>query len=138
MPYRLKRGMGRTAAQDVVCRSETFGGFFDPACWSALEVSPIAPPGAPTGSALTVPPASGEEAQATVDALLNQQLADQQALNAQGVTSSWWNQVTGGTAAIAQNAFSMASALPWILGGVGLIAFALIAGGGGSPRRYGR
>lgn len=42
--------------------------------------NPIAP-SAPTGEVLTVPPASGEEAQATVDALLKQQMEAQQAEN---------------------------------------------------------
>jgi hypothetical protein len=139
MPYGLKGGLGRTLAEDAQCRSGVFGGFFTPVCWTRLENSPVAPVGAPTGDALTFPPASGEEAQATIDALVNQQMLDQQALNAQSVTSSWWNTLTGGTYGAASGAASgVASALPWILGAVGLGVFALVAIGGGSPRRYGR
>lgn len=136
MAIRFKRGMGRTVAQDVVCRGETFGGFFDPACWSKLELSAVAPPPAPTGDVLTVPPASGEQAQATVDALLNQQLIDQQNLNAQAVQGSWVDSLASGVVA-AGNAVS--SAIPWTwIGLAGLGLFAVVAIGGGSPRRYGR
>jgi len=118
-------------------------------CWSqtrdqwaaqyAAQLSPIAPPGAPTGSVLTVPPASGADAQATVDELLNQQLADQQAKNAAGVTSSWWDTLLGAPAA-AGGAVASAFTMPtwaWI-GLAGIAAFALVSAGGGSPRRYGR
>lgn len=136
MALRFKRGMGRTVAEDVVCRSEVFGGFFNPACWSALELSAVAPPGAPTGDVLTVPPASGVDAQATVDALVNQQLIDQQTLNAQGVQGSLVDSLASGVVSAGS---AVAGAFPWLwvgLGGLGL--FALVAIGGGSPRRYGR
>jgi hypothetical protein len=84
---------------------------------------------------LTVPPASGADAQATVDALLNQQAANQQAIDAAQVSSSWVDTLIGNTSAVATGA---ASSLSWILGLVGLGVFALVAVGGGSPRRYGR
>src|ERR1035437_2783255 len=138
--YRLSsRRLGRTQAEDVACKASLAGGFFSPSCWRALVPPFVAPPGPPTGDALTVPPASGAQAQATVDTLLNQQLIDQQALNAPAVTSSWWDTLTGGTySAAAGAASSAASSLPWILGGLGLMAFAFVAVGGGSARRYGR
>lgn len=139
MALRFKRGLGRTLAEDADCRSGFFGGFFTPVCWTRLQSSAVAPVGAPTGDVLTVPPASGEEAQATVDALVNQQMVDQQALNAQSVTSSLWDTLTGGTYGAAAGAASgIGSSLPWILGAVGLGVFALVAIGGGRPRRYGK
>jgi hypothetical protein len=88
---------------------------------------------------LTVPPASGVDAQVTVDALLNQQVVDQNALNAGVVTSSWWDSLTGGTYAAASGVTSgLTSYLPWILGGLGLIVVMGSFAGGGSARRYGR
>jgi len=128
-------GLGRTLAQDADCRSGTFGGFFTPVCWTMLQSSPVAPVGAPTGDVLTVPPASGEEAQATVDALVNQQLLDQQALNASKVSSSWWDSAASTVVAAGD---AVTPSFPWLLGLVGLGAFALVAVGGGSARRYGR
>ena len=141
MAYRRfqERGMGRTPAEDAVCKASFAGGFFSPTCWSALVLSPVAPPPAPTGAALTTPPASGEEAQALVDSLVNQQLADQQALNAGNVQSSWWDSLTGNTYSAASSVASGAtSMLPWVLGAIGLGIFAIVAIGSGSPRRYGR
>jgi hypothetical protein len=127
-------GLGRTPAEDAVCRAGTFGGFFTPVCWTALTPSTVAPPRAPSGDVLTVPPASGEEAQATVDALLDQQLRDQQALNAAGVQSSWLDRASSQLVAAGDSLSS-----PWLLlGALGLGVFALVAVGGGSPRRYGR
>jgi hypothetical protein len=134
MPYGLNVGLGRTLAQDAECRANMFGGFFWPSCWSMLQSSPVAPVGSPTGDALTVPPASGEDAQATVDALVNQQMVDQQALNASQVTSSWWDSVTGSVGSAA------GSGTNWLLYGVLAVVGigALVFMGGGSPRRYGR
>jgi hypothetical protein len=94
----------------------------------------VAPPQAPTGDLLTVPPASGAEAQATVDTLLNQQLIDQQALNAAGVQSGALDVAASGVVSAGE-----AVAVPWLLiGAIGLGMFALVAVSGGSPRRYGR
>jgi hypothetical protein len=56
-----------------VCRQKVFGG------------PTVAPPPAPTGAALTPPPASGADAQALVDQLTNQQMQSQQQLNAANV-----------------------------------------------------
>lgn len=62
-----------------------------------MQCSTVAPPPAPTGAVLTVPPKDEASAQAVVDGLLNQQLKDQQALNAQNVQSSWTDELAGGT-----------------------------------------
>ncbi len=137
------RGLGRTVAQDIECRAAFAGGFFMPSCWSALEVSSLAPPPAPPVDQWVTPPASGDDAQATVDAILNQEAIDQQKLNAAGVQSSWWDSITGGTyaagAAVGDAAGSVAkSVFPWAVVAVAAGAFALVAIGGGSPRRYGR
>lgn len=134
MAIRYKHGLGRTLAQDAVCQTEVFGGFFDPSCWSALVPSTVAPVGAPTGSVLTVPPASGVDAQTTVDSLVNQQLTDQQSLNATAVQSSALDQAASGVVAVGS---AVTSPLMWI-GLIGLGVFALVAMGGGAPRRYGR
>jgi hypothetical protein len=99
--------------------------------WGITDTSVAVAP-APTGDALTVPPASGEQASALVQSLSDQQLVAQQAANAQGVTSSWWDTVTGGAYS------ATAGGMPtwaWIAL-AGLAAFAL-ATAGASPRRYG-
>ncbi len=136
MAYRRKRrGLG--AADSWYCPApgvpvsyiEKWLGCSDP-----NAPSPVAPVGAPSGSVLTVPPASGVDAQATVDSLVNQQMIDQQALNATGVQSSTSDLILGSGGA----AVSAASSIPWGWLAVGLGAFALVAVGGGSPRRYGR
>src|ERR1035437_1781774 len=49
----------------------------DPSVYNTLMQPPVV--GAPTGSALTLPPASGAQAAATETALLNQQILDWQA-----------------------------------------------------------
>ncbi len=146
--YRL-RGIG----SDAGAFSTECGGGLDALnqdCWSNIwglswfapsaPKQVLAPPQAPTGAVLTVPPASAAEAQATVDELLNQQLRDQQALNAAQVRSSVWDETLGG-AAIAGDAVTSAVAgafnwLPWLLGGLGV--FAVVALSAGGPRRYGR
>lgn len=97
----------------------------------------IGTPPAPPQSVWTTPPASGADAQSTVDTLLNQQMTAQQAADAAGVQSSWWDSVTGGTYSAGSAAgAALSSYLPWVLGGLAL--FAVVAVGGGSPRRYGR
>lgn len=136
MPYGLKGGLGVLSRYEYdQCNALFLRGILYPYCWQTVApVSTVAPPGAPTGDLLTTPPASGEEAQATVDALVNQQLTDQQALNAQYVTSSWWDEATGAVGAV-----SPSSTTSWLLyGALGLGVFALVAVGGGGPRRYGR
>lgn len=97
----------------------------------------VAPPGAPS-TALSDPSASIDQAQR--DAILNQQLLDQQALNAGSVQSSVTDTVLGATSQVSDVVSSAASQafswLPWVVGGVAL--FGLMALGGGGPRRYGR
>jgi hypothetical protein len=150
MALRLKRGIG--AATDVTGAStsaycNSWLSFMDPACSTTLlnifsSPSQIAPPPAPTGSALTLPPASGEDAAALAQSLSDQQMRDQQALAAAQVKSSWWDQVAGSAyqAGVAIDPFNPpgggVSWLVWVAGGIGLIALAFM--GGGSPRRYGR
>jgi len=114
--------------------------YFNPGCYFMSPKS-IAPPRAPTGDVLTVPPASGEEAQATVDALLDQQARDQQALAASEVSSSWWDRTTGAIyeGAEAVNPFSTKEGVSWLVWAAGGLAIAgLVFAGTGSPRRYGR
>ncbi len=117
----------------------------DPSCpapawwmrlWNLSDTTVGVPP-APSGSILTVPPASGAEAQATVDALLNQQLEAQQAANAGGVQSSVLDQAASGIVDTGSAVGSFFSS-PWFWGALGLGAFALLAMGADQPRRYGR
>jgi hypothetical protein len=142
MPYGLNRGMGVTTyeCQAIQESVDPMAAHFSiPCMWAAVfgySNSEIAVPPAPTGAALTVPPASGEDAAALAQSLSDQQVAAQQALNASGVQSSWWDELTGGAYSAASGAASMT--LPWILGAVGVGIFALVAFGGGSARRYGR
>ncbi len=127
-------GLGSlTLAQWHDCHDHWWG-ILQPACYQPLDDTPqvVAPPGAPSGSVLTVPPASGADAQSTVDALLNQQLRDQQKLDAAGVSPVW-------TPSIFPEGTQGLQTLPWgWLGVAGLAIFGLVAVGGGSPRRYGR
>jgi hypothetical protein len=138
MPYGLNRGLGvLTQYEYAQCNAQFLRGILNPSCWQTVAPqSTVAPVGAPTGDVLTVPPASGTDAEATVDTLTNQQLLDQNALNAAAVTSSWWDTLTGN--AYATTSGGLSSYLPWILGGVGLLIFGMAAMGGGSARRYGR
>ena len=78
-------GLAATTDQSLLYCGGPLAPFY-PSCWSnawdSLFGSPsqLAPPPAPTGTVLTTPPASGADAQATIDQLLNQQMAAQQAL----------------------------------------------------------
>jgi hypothetical protein len=139
--YRTRNRSGMGAADSWYCPFpgvspafwQIWGGCIDP---NAPSV--VAPVGSPQGPALTVPPASGVDAQATVDALVNQQMIDQQALNASGVKSSTSDLVLGSGGAVV-TAVSSAVSSPWLwIGIAGLAGLALVAVGGGSPRRYGR
>jgi hypothetical protein len=117
----------------------------DPSCpapswwmslWGITDTSVAVAP-APPQSVWTVPPASGVDAQATVDTLLNQQLVNQQTANAAGVQSSAVDQAASAVVDTASGVGSFLSS-PWLWGLLGLGAFALIAVGGDQPRRYGR
>ena len=142
-PPECATGTHLTCGPKTDC-SDSWNWALAPACWSqsaaawALQAGAVAPPPAPTGDVLTVPPASGAEAQATVDQLVNQQMTDQQAKNAAGVTSSWWDQIVGAPAAAASALTPSSIPWGWIIGGFGIVAFGMVALGGGSPRRYGR
>lgn len=145
MPYGLNRGLGVTTYE-----CEAIQNSMDPmsahvslpCMWAAIfgySNSEIAVPPAPTGAALTTPPASGEEAAALQQSLADEELRRQQAINAAGVQSSLWDEIAGGTYAAGSGvADTLSSALPWILGAVGVGVFALVAFSGGSARRYGR
>jgi hypothetical protein len=134
------RGMGQTAPviPDNPCATQWAWSI--PSCWSWWNPTSanVAPPPAPTGDVLTVPPASGADAQATVDALINQQTAAQQAVAAGQVQTNALDQLASGVVDTG-NALSAPLGIPWLVwlvGGVGI--FAMVAVGGGSPRRYGR
>jgi hypothetical protein len=94
-----RRGLGQAPGDLALNTCVTLGGWLtNSSCWGhsipywQQMMTPgqssvgSAPPPAPTGSVLTTPPASGAEAQATVDQLLNEQMAAQQAVNAQQVS----------------------------------------------------
>jgi len=142
--YRLRnRGLGAVDIFGQRCSPGDVG-FNDPTCpapqwwmkmWGLKDTSVGVAP-APPVEVWSKPPASGEEAQATVDALLNQQLEAQKAANAEGVKSGWIDEAASEVVAAGE---SLTSSMPWLLlGAVGLGVFALIAVGGGSARRYGR
>lgn len=105
----------------------------DPSVYAALQAPPVV--GAPTGSALTVPPASGAEAQAQVDAIIAQQQAAWDAQN-----SATMGQTQSGLDQFAADFTAATSGTNWMLYGVLAIVgvFALVSVGGGSARRYGR
>ena len=160
MAYRIRRrGFGvlnPTAGTALDC-GLTAGGVFNKACWclswpslcSAADYqaayalanpgvyAPIqAPPTvqAPAGSAITVPPASGADAQATIDAVLAQQEAAAQAQNAATMQQTAANlqaaaqtQCPGAT--LVQNAdgsWSCPTSTNWLL--YGAIALAAVFG----------
>jgi hypothetical protein len=158
MALRLKHGLGDilnpTAGTAVDCGLFA-GGFFNKTCWclsfpslcsqsdyvaaravadptvyNTLKEAPVV--GAPAGAVLTTAPASGAQAQGTIDALVAQQNADWQAQNTASMQQTQSN--------LDQLAAEYPSAgVPWwvwVAGGVGLLA--VVAIGGGSPRRYGR
>ena len=117
----------------------------DPSVYAALQAPPVV--GAPTGS---TPPADAAQAQAQIDEILAQQLAAWKAQNAATLAETQANldriaseqpQVTCffGTATQAEDGTWSCGGTNWLLyGGIALGVFALVAIGGGSPRRYGR
>ena len=135
------------------------GGVFKPECWcldfpslcsqadytAAYEmahpetIAPVqAPPpvGSPVGSALIVPPASGESAQQTIDALLTQQMKAWKAQN-QATMADTQAAIDAVGKQYAQ--LTSPSTWPWYLWlGLGLGVFAVATLGMGGPRRYGR
>jgi|ERR1019366_2824732 hypothetical protein len=99
--------------------------------WFGYSLPTVGVAPAPSQAVWTTPPATGVDAQATVDSLLNDQLVAQQNVNASNVGSTWLDTVFGG----ASNYINTPSMLG-VLVIVGVLGFAYI--GGSSPRRYGR
>jgi hypothetical protein len=101
-------------------------------CPCSTGPSSVAPVGVPAN--LTLPPASGQDATNTINALVNQQMIDQQNLNASQVNSTWMDLLLGG-----------ASQVPSVTGnwlvigliGIGVVGVFTLLGDKG-PRRYGR
>lgn len=125
------RGIGDTpGAFSVAC-----GGGLDalnPSCWGQIwssmtgsTASSVAPPPAPTGAALTTPPASEADAAALAQSLANQQAVAQQALNAGQVQSSISDTVLGG-ASSATTAVTDPFSSWWLIGALA-ISFAILA-----------
>ena len=164
MAYRMRRGMrGVLTAGTADPCALSQGGLFNKACWCWMfpalcttaeyqatvglmypeeTYAPIQTPpvvGAPTGAALTVPPASGQQAAQTIDELLAQQETAWQAQNAATMAETQRN-----LDAIAAGKDGDGSPTPsptnwWLWIGVAAVGvFALATLGGGSPRRYGR
>lgn len=120
-------------------RTEWLGYWIDTprelAC-KTFNPTPIGVAPAPTGTALTVAPASGEDAAALQQSLADEALRRQVELNATGVHSNPIDQLS---TSVVETGSAIAS-LPWgmIAAAVGVGVFALVAVGGGSARRYGR
>ena len=145
MAIRFKRGLGVTTyeCQAVQDSSDPMSAKISlPCMWAAIfgySNSEIAVPPAPTGAALTVPPASGQSAAQLAQSLSDQQVAAQQAINAAGVQSSLADQAASGIVDTTNSLTdSLTSLLPWILGAAGLLVFGMVTMGSGSARRYGR
>lgn len=98
----------------------------------------VAVVGAPSGSVLTVPPANGQQAQDTVNALTNQLIVDQQNLNASNVSSGIWDQLLGGAGAAGGGVSSLFNS-PLFIGVAAIVVVGVVTSiGSGGPRRYGR
>ena len=67
-------------------------------CPCSTGPSSVAPVGVPMN--LTTAPASGQDATNTINALVNQQMIDQQALNASQVNSTWVDLLLGGASQV--------------------------------------
>jgi len=161
MPYGLKRGMGDilnpTAGTALDCGFFA-GGVFKKECWcldhptwcsqsdyiaaraladpsvyDTLKEPPVV--GAPSGTALTVPPVNGDQANATIDVIIAEQNQAWKDQNAASMAQTQANLDQFG-----QDYQNLTSGTNWLLYGVlaavGLVA--LVSVGGGSPRRYGR
>lgn len=116
-------------------------GIYPPSCmWAAIfgyDSPTLAVPGSPPQSVWTVPPVSGADAQQTVNALVDQQLIDQQAINSVNVQSTWLDRLLGTGGSIANNLPS-ASSLMYLVLGVVAVALIIPMTSDGGPRRYGR
>ena len=145
MALRFKRGLGVTTYECEAIQNglDPMGAHVSlPCMWAAIfgySNSEIGVPPAPTGAALTTPPASGQSAAELAQSLSNQQVAAQQAINAAAVQSSLLDQAASGIVDTTNSLTdSLTSLLPWILGVAGLLVFGMVTMGGGSARRYGR
>ena len=136
MFVRNGRGMGVDASQ---CTS-FFSWALNSDCWGHSIPywqqamipggSGLAVPAAPTGSVLTTPPANGAEAQATVDALLNEQLAAQQATNAAQVQPVTDVYSVADSVVNAGSSLAFGFSVPWWAWAVGGGIFLVAALGG--------
>lgn len=140
MALRLKRGMGAVNLFGQRCTpGDSYSTLTDDICpapnwwlnlWGIQDTT-IAVAPAPTGAALTVPPVSGDSAAALVQSLSDQQVAAQQAANAQGVQSGILDQAASGIVDTTNAAVSgLTSAFPWIIGicVVGVVMALSVAG----------
>lgn len=134
--YRL--GMGATNPDVPVNPCATRWAWSIPTCWQWPKTliygdnypSPPVPPPVgstlPDGSPIPVIPESGAAAQETIQAITDQQIRDTQAGN-----QTFFEEL--------DTRVNPPAGVPWwawLLGGLGV--FAVVATGGGSPRRYGR
>ncbi len=156
MAYQIiRRGLGDTAAE--FCSQGRWNWLADANCWSKplaqwqTEFASTYTKVPPAPINLTLPPASGADAAAQVQALADAQMRAQQAADAAGVDTNAVDQaasaiVGAGDALNPANwklpslpPFSLPD-IPWgtiaIVGVVVVIGLAAI--GGGMPRRYGR
>lgn len=126
-------GLGRTCPEQ---QASIFSADLWRYIWSGCpDSSAIAPPRAPAGPLLTQAPASAEAAQAAVDALLNQQLVDQQALNAAAVQSSALDLAAGAAASAGEAVAAPFSVPGWVwLAGAGVAGIVLLSFVGGRSR----
>jgi len=145
MPYGLNRGLGVTTyeCEAIQDSSDPMSAKVSlPCMWAAIfgySNSEIAVPAAPTGTALTTPPASGADAAALAQSLSDQQVAAQQAINASNVQSTWLDQLSSGIVDDVINPLTNPGGLSWLVwGAIGIGVFAVVAYSGGSARRYGR
>lgn len=138
--YRWRnRGLGEDLREDSsgnVIDCDLWSNFFQSVCWipGATVTTPVLPeppipasPGAPSGSALTVPPASGAEAQSTVDALVT--AAGQQT---QANTQSFYNALPSDLVAQPCNQtivplLGICDTTVYLVGGIGAAALLLMA-----------
>ena len=128
-------GAGNPDVPDAPCATQWAWAI--PTCWQwpksiiygdkypAPPAPPVVGSTLPDGSPIPPVPASGEEANATIDAIIAEQKARANAQNLSFFQTVQTNLESTGIPWWA-----------WLAGGVGV--FALVAVSGGSPRRYGR
>jgi hypothetical protein len=148
MAYRVKsRGVGSILpAEDPTgiassdwanCRG--WSSYLNPGCYFTGPKKVVGVPGAPTGTDLILPPASGEDAAALQQAMADEAMRQQQQIAAAQVQTNVLDQA----ASVVVDTGDVLSTGPgglswWLWGGLALAGFAVVTLGGGSPRRYGR